>query len=316
MIGQRPPPTFSKYQRQGSGFHGSPVEPRTRSDERSCALTPLVARAPSARGSRSARCQHGDAVALDHAPRGGRARDSRACPRRARAVAPSISAAADRPRPHHPAEVGDQKRTSSALHVEAVGHVLRGLDREAAVDVDRALRPAGGAGGVDDHVGVVRRRSRRSRTRQAGPGTTSCHQTSRPAVQGTSRRCAARRGRCARRRRPPPRRRPPSWGPCHGAEPRRGDEQVCVAIAQSGGERLGPEPGEDRRVDGADLPAGENRSSRQHPHKCRRSSRSTRAGAGTRQAVRLQLQLAEGEPAPSRRRRAVRSPGSVPGGRW
>ena len=43
-----------------------------------------------------------------------------------------------------------QKSVSSGLQVEAVGHVLRGLDREAAVDVDGALGPAGGAGGVDD----------------------------------------------------------------------------------------------------------------------------------------------------------------------
>jgi hypothetical protein len=39
MIGQRPPPTYSKSQRYGSGFHGSPVVTSTRSDERSCRST-------------------------------------------------------------------------------------------------------------------------------------------------------------------------------------------------------------------------------------------------------------------------------------
>src|ERR671915_977157 len=35
MIGHRPRPTTSANQRYGSGFHGSPVEPRIRSFERS-----------------------------------------------------------------------------------------------------------------------------------------------------------------------------------------------------------------------------------------------------------------------------------------
>ena len=43
MTGQRFPPTTSKYQCHGSSFHGSPVEPRMRSFERSCARTGLVA---------------------------------------------------------------------------------------------------------------------------------------------------------------------------------------------------------------------------------------------------------------------------------
>src|SRR5689334_5304146 len=36
MIGHLFRPIFSKYHFQGSGFQGSPVEPRIRSDERSC----------------------------------------------------------------------------------------------------------------------------------------------------------------------------------------------------------------------------------------------------------------------------------------
>ena len=35
ITGHRPPPTTSKYQRHGPSFHGSPVDPSTRSDERS-----------------------------------------------------------------------------------------------------------------------------------------------------------------------------------------------------------------------------------------------------------------------------------------
>jgi hypothetical protein len=39
MIGQRPPPTRSWYQRHGPGFHGSPDEPSTRRLERSWRVT-------------------------------------------------------------------------------------------------------------------------------------------------------------------------------------------------------------------------------------------------------------------------------------
>src|SRR5689334_5726729 len=35
-IGARPPPIFSWYQSHASGLIGSPTDPRTRSDERSC----------------------------------------------------------------------------------------------------------------------------------------------------------------------------------------------------------------------------------------------------------------------------------------
>ena len=63
----------------------------------------------------------------------------------------------------------NQNRASPRAQVERVGEVLGGLDREAAVDVDRALRPAGRARGVDQHVrrlGVGRRRGRRRRARR------------------------------------------------------------------------------------------------------------------------------------------------------
>src|SRR5204862_8160800 len=40
MIGTREPPTFSKSQRYGSGFHGSPVVTITRREERSASGSP------------------------------------------------------------------------------------------------------------------------------------------------------------------------------------------------------------------------------------------------------------------------------------
>src|SRR5687768_16372041 len=48
MMGRRPLPISSNSQRYGAGFHGSPVDASTRSDERSCArtgATPLGIRA-------------------------------------------------------------------------------------------------------------------------------------------------------------------------------------------------------------------------------------------------------------------------------
>ncbi len=62
---------------------------------------------------------------------------------------------------HHPAEVGEPEQGVAPRQVERVGEVLRGLDREAAVDVDGTLRPPGRSRGVDDHVrrlGVALRR--------------------------------------------------------------------------------------------------------------------------------------------------------------
>ena len=68
MIGQRPSPTSRKYHHHGSGFHGSPVEPRTRSDDRSCAadrVVPVGHERPD-HGRREAEVRH--AVARDQRP--------------------------------------------------------------------------------------------------------------------------------------------------------------------------------------------------------------------------------------------------------
>ena len=51
MIGQREPPTCSKSQRYGSGFHGSPVVTSTRSDDTSCRSTSSAPCGISARTS-------------------------------------------------------------------------------------------------------------------------------------------------------------------------------------------------------------------------------------------------------------------------
>ncbi len=81
-------------------------------------------------------------------------------------ASPDQERSADRPRSHHPAEIGDPAQGVSGPQVEGVGQVLRGLDREAAVNVGGAFRGAGRPGRVDDHVGGLGiDRPRRSRHR-------------------------------------------------------------------------------------------------------------------------------------------------------
>ncbi len=55
------------------------------------------------------------------------------------------------PRSHHPSHVAHPVHGLAALEVHAVSHVLGGLDREAAVRVDGALRPSRRAARVNDH---------------------------------------------------------------------------------------------------------------------------------------------------------------------
>ena len=92
----------------------------------------------------------GDPVALDDRPQAVRAGEVR------RALVQHEPGAAqerpgDRPGAHHPAEVGEPEEAVAGAEVEVVGEVLRGLDREAAVDMDRPLGPAGRPGRVDEH---------------------------------------------------------------------------------------------------------------------------------------------------------------------
>ena len=103
---------------------------------------------------RRSHTEHADTVALDHRPEPVRTgvightlvHDQRR---------PQGQGAADRPRAHHPADVGEPEQAIVLAHVEAVGHVLGRLHRKATVHVHRALGLARGAAGVDDHEGVV-----------------------------------------------------------------------------------------------------------------------------------------------------------------
>ena len=97
--------------------------------------------------------RRGDAVALDQLPTAGRGRDNRA---RRRRTAWSRPAAASRTPARAPSSspCRSSSRACRPAAGRAQGHVLGRLDREAAVRVHRALGPAGGAGGVDDHQQV------------------------------------------------------------------------------------------------------------------------------------------------------------------
>ena len=108
-------------------------------------------------------------------------------PSKSTSVAPMLSAPQMAHGPHHPADVGEPEQAVVLADVEAVRHVLRRLDGEAAVDVHGALRPAGRPARVDDHerrvgVGVGDGRPC-ARTRPASPRSS----TSRPGCIGDAR---------------------------------------------------------------------------------------------------------------------------------
>ena len=113
MTGQRPPPTTSKYHRHGASFHGSPVEARTRSDDRSCARTGSSPCAISARIERRRHAEHVDAVPLDERPQPvGSGIVGRAVVEHERAAVGER--ADDLPRPHDPADVGEPEQPLAA----------------------------------------------------------------------------------------------------------------------------------------------------------------------------------------------------------
>ena len=62
--------------------------------------------------------------------------------------------AENEPGTHHPADVRIPEDRVVLADVEAMRHVLSGLDGEAAVYVERPFRLSGGAGRVDDHQRV------------------------------------------------------------------------------------------------------------------------------------------------------------------
>ena len=186
--------------------------------------------------------------------------------------------AADRPRTHHPADVGEPEQAVVLADVEAVRHVLHRLHGKPAMDVHGALGPAGRPARVDDHerrvgVGVGDGRPARS-TRPASPRT----RTSRPAPhrRRSRHRAAAPRG-CARATAaaPQPHRRPPSCAigapaPCESVN---NDQNLGVAVAQPGHDRSCAVAAEERHHDGSEPGAGEEEST---------PSRGSSAGTGRR----------------------------------
>ena len=162
------------------------------------------------------------------------------------------AATRDRPRAHHPAEVGEPEQGVATPEIELVGEVLRALDREAPVDVDGALRPPGRTRGVDQHVGrlgidvlvgELRRlavdglvppsvASSRPRYVQRGAGA--------PNDEHPSHR-RRRRDRLVRDRLEPDPRAAPE-------EPIRGDEHGGLAVGQPSRDRRRRVPAEDRGV--------------------------------------------------------------------
>ena len=62
----------------------------------------------------------------------------------------------DRPRAHDPAHVGREEDAVAGPDVGLVGRLAGDREQEAAVDVQRPLRPAGRAGRVCEQVGVLR----------------------------------------------------------------------------------------------------------------------------------------------------------------
>ncbi len=201
--------------------------------------------------------KHGDAVSLDQMPE----------PVRLGVVGGSLEqeqrraeheSAADRPRTHHPAQVGQPEQDIVPLQIEAVGEIVGSLDREASVDMDRPLRATGGARGVDDHVRVVgSRRLRRILSRDAldnfvppdVPPLAPGHH-----VPGAPQHQAALHLRCQFEGHV--RRRLERDGSAPAEEAVGGDEQLRLAVAQAGSYRVRPVAREHRHIDGADLAAG------------------------------------------------------------
>ena len=177
MIGTREPPTFSKSQRYGSGFHGSPVVTNVRSDERSLDGSPCGS---SARDERGREAERRDALLLDRLPEPvGRGQSG--APSAKTIVAAERADADDRPWAHDPAHVGGEVHDVALVHVGLVGGLARDRDEEAALHVHDALRLPGRARRVREEVRVLRvdlerrqlagqrRRARTARARRARP---------------------------------------------------------------------------------------------------------------------------------------------------
>ena len=153
MIGQRPPPTTSKYQRHGPSFHGSPVDARMRNDERSCAYRP----SPCAI---SARINVGETPSTFTRWRSTKAQSRSTSGKVGCAVVQHERSAVgegadDLPRAHDPADVGEPEQPLAATQIGLERDFFGNLDGEAPVHVHRALGPAGGAARVRDEQRVL-----------------------------------------------------------------------------------------------------------------------------------------------------------------
>ena len=159
MIGFVPPPTPSKSHSQGSGFQGSPVEPKRRRAERSAASHVAGLAQRSHERGRDAQERH--SVALGEPPHAARLGIvGRAVVEHGRE--PEAVRVGEQPGPHDPADVGHPVDAVARLEVARVAALGRDLDEKAPVHVHGALGPAGRARGVGEHervLGLDRRRS-------------------------------------------------------------------------------------------------------------------------------------------------------------
>ena len=219
----------------------------------------------------------------------------------------------DRPGAHHPAEVGEPEEAVAGAEVEVVGEVLRGLDREAAVDMDGALGPAGRPGRVDEHergLGVdvaglgelVCRDHRRTRQRLVPPDVAPGRprRVDRIARPPDDEDVPHRRHRGDRRvgdalQRDP--RTPPE-------EPVGGDEGRGVAVGEPGRDGRRAVAAEDRGEDGPD--PGRGRASRS------RSRAASAAGSRRGRRHRSRARAAAGRPPRPRPRARRWSGGAAP----
>ena len=212
----------------------------------------------------------GDPVALDERPQPVRAREVRRAlvehePRT------EHQRPRDRPRTHHPAEVGEPEQRVAGAQVELVRQVLRGLDREAAVDMDGPLGPSGRARRVDEQVRRLRvdlatdDRFRLARHRGVPPGVA-------PVVpRRLDRRASASHDHDAADSRRVGDRgvrdRLEGHPRAASEEAVRGDQHGRLAIGEAGGDRGRAVAAEDRRVDGLQPPECEHRDDRLHEHR-------------------------------------------------
>ena len=194
MIGTRDPPTFSDSQRYGSGFHGSPVVTKVRSDERSEAGLPWGSRARARVGERPSDVTRSCSTMRQRrsgvGPVGGALHEHDRAAERADAD--------DRPRPHDPAHVGREMHDVALVHVGLVGGLARDRDEEAALDVQDALRLAGRARGVGQEV---RGSPSRPRAGAAAPGrpSSSTRRRARPELRTPARESPPRGSRASAR---------------------------------------------------------------------------------------------------------------------